>query len=100
MDWYTYGLPPTPDVDDVGKEWRRDADQIGRFIDQCCTTLPNAQVSARALYSTYRQWAENSGERAEAEKKFSERMQDRSFEKARKESGNIYFGIGLLPDGL
>jgi putative DNA primase/helicase len=98
-EWYAYGLPATTDVDDVGKEWRRDADQIGRFIDQSCTTVPNAQVSARALYSAYKEWAESSGERWETEKKFSDRMQERGFEKERKESGNLYLGIGLLAEG-
>ena len=99
QDWYSGGLPATTDVDDVGEEWRRDADQIGRFIEQCCTTPPTAQVSARGLYTAYKQWAESAGERWETEKKLSERMQERGFVKERKESGNIYLGIGLLADG-
>jgi putative DNA primase/helicase len=98
-DWYVHGLPPTTDVDDAEKEWRRDADQIGRFTDQCCSTMPTAQVSARALYSAYKAWADSAGERAEAEKRFSERMHERGFEKERKESGNIYLGVGLLIEG-
>jgi putative DNA primase/helicase len=98
LDWQKHGLPLTAEVDDVGRDWRRDADQIGRFIDQCCTLLPNTQTTARALYAAYRKWAEESGERAETEKKFAERMQERNFEKQRKERGVLYVGIGLLAE--
>ncbi len=97
-EWHAYGLPPTPDVDAAGTQWRRDADQIGRFIDQCCTTQPNTRVSARALYTAYKKWTEDSGERAETEKKFSERMQERNYGKERKESGILYLRIGLLTE--
>jgi putative DNA primase/helicase len=85
LEWQKYGFPPTPEVDDVGRDWKRSADQIGRFIEACCTTVPNAQVTARALYAAYRKWAEEAGEKAEPEKTFSDRMQDRGCRKERKE---------------
>jgi putative DNA primase/helicase len=100
LDWHKHGLPPTPEVDDIAKGWRRDADQIGRFIENCCTTLPTAQVFARPLYAAYKKWAEESGERADSEKKFSDRMQERNFTKERKSQGISYYGIGLLPEFL
>jgi putative DNA primase/helicase len=98
LDWQEHSMPPTPEVDDVAKNWRRDADQIGRFIESCCTTIPTAQVYAQPLYTAYRKWAEESGERAETLKKFSDRLQERNFTKERKEKGVLYFGIGLLAD--
>jgi putative DNA primase/helicase len=91
LDWQKHGLPPPPEVDDVGRDWKRNVDQIGRFIENCCTTLPNGQVTARSLYTAYRKWAEESGEKAEPEKTFSDRMQERNFQKDRKENGVVYF---------
>jgi phage/plasmid-associated DNA primase len=60
--------------------------------------MPTAQAGAHALYLAYRKWAEESGERPETEKKFSERMQERNFKKERRERGLIYYGIGLLAE--
>ena len=98
LDWQKYGLPETPEVDDVGRDWKCKADQIGRFMDNCCTTVRTARVSARALYAAYRKWAEEAGEKAEPENTFSDRMQERGFQKERKEQGVVYFGIGLVAD--
>jgi putative DNA primase/helicase len=98
IDWHKHGLPRTPEVENAGAEWRQDADQIGRFIESCCITLPTAQAKASALYSAYKKWAEESGERFESLKKFAQRMQERVFKKEHKESGAVYFGIGLRVD--
>ena len=99
VDWSKHGLPPAPELEQVASKWKREADQIGRFIENCCTTLPNAQAKARDLYLAYKRWADESGERAEAEKKFAERMQEREFEKERTSRGVIYTGIGLSDEG-
>jgi putative DNA primase/helicase len=97
VEWYQNGLPATiQEIDDLTKRWRRDADQIGRFIENCCITIGNAQVRASDLYLAYKQWAEESGERAESEKRFSDRMADRGFVKDEDRTSRIYRGIGLL----
>jgi putative DNA primase/helicase len=72
-EWSQHGLPMTPEVQQATREWKRDADQIGRFIENRCITLPTAQVPARSLYEAYQRWAEESGERFESEKKFAQR---------------------------
>jgi putative DNA primase/helicase len=98
VEWHQYGLPAIPEIDQVTQQWRRDADQVGRFIENYCITARNAQVKARALYDAYKRWAEGSGERVEPEKKFSQRMRERGFEKQRTESHVLYLGIGLLAE--
>lgn len=95
LKWHQHGLPALPEVEQVTNKWRHDADQIGRFIEAHCITVNNAEARASALYGAYKAWAETSGERVEAEKNFSERLQDRGFEKKRTPRGVLYLGIGL-----
>jgi putative DNA primase/helicase len=94
-EWYQQGLPMIPEIEQVTRGWRRNMDQVGRFIDAMCTTLPNSQVQARDLYLGYRDWAQESGERVEAERNFSDRMAERGFAKDETRRGRIYNGIGL-----
>jgi len=50
VEWNQHGLPTIPEIDQLTQRWRRDADQVGRFIENCCITTPNTQVKARDLY--------------------------------------------------
>jgi len=96
VEWNQHGLPPITEIDELTQRWRCDADQVGRFIENCCVTGEYAEVRARSLYLAYKLWAEESGEQAETEKRFSERMADRGFVKDEDRTGRIYRGIGLL----
>jgi putative DNA primase/helicase len=69
--------------------------QVGRFVSECCITLPTATVKARPLYSAYKKWADDAGEHPMTEKAFGNRLAERGIDKSRGSSGNIYHGIGL-----
>jgi phage/plasmid-associated DNA primase len=92
---------PKP-VEAAGKEWRKESDQIGRFIRERCVTGEFAQAKARGLYRAYKQWAEEVSERFTTETAFGSRVTDLGYEKKRGEAGATYHGIGLAanPDGL
>jgi putative DNA primase/helicase len=97
VEWYQHGLPAAiQEMNQLTQRWRRDSDQVGRFIENCCTTGEYAEVRARNLYLAYKLWAEESGERAESEKRFSDRMEERGFVKDEDRTSRIYRGIGLL----
>jgi len=97
--WYAEGLGKPPDVEEANKSWRAESDQLGRFIDDCCVVREDALVQARPLYSAYKKWAEDGGERPESEKKFSRRMGERGFHKSEKNFGNLYEGLELRVEG-
>jgi len=100
--WYREGLAKPEPVEEAGKEWRKESDQIGRFIRERCVTGEFAQAKARGLYLAYKQWAEEGGERFTTETAFGGRVTDLGYEKKRGEAGTTYHGIGLAsnPDGL
>lgn len=97
--WYKLGLGKPPEVDQANREWRSDSDQIGGFIEECCISGEFSQARGRQLYSAYRQWAENAGERAVRERDFAQRIVERGFAKKHTNNGAIYAGIGLRSDG-
>lgn len=93
--WSREGLGKPPEVEQAAASWRAESDQIGRFIEECCITLPTASVRARRLFDAYKSWAEQGSERVEIETVFSKRLTERQFTKTRTMTGMTYSGIGL-----
>jgi putative DNA primase/helicase len=93
--WYSEGLGKPPAVESAGEEWRSDMDQFGRFIGECCIAGEFAQARARTLYSAYRKWAEEAGERPVMETSFGNTLKERGFTKKHTKNGAVYQGIGL-----
>jgi putative DNA primase/helicase len=52
VEWNQHGLPTMPEIDQLTKRWRRDADQVGRFIENCCVTGEYAEVRATCIWLT------------------------------------------------
>jgi len=98
VQWYRQGLGKPGTVESAGRQWRSDMDHLGRFIEDCCITGEDARGKARVLYSAYRKWADESGERPSAEIVFSRAMAERGFPKKRTNTGAMYSGIGLVVD--
>lgn len=93
--WYAEGLGKPSDVEQAGDAWRVQSDRLGRFIAECCIIGDFAQAKARALYSGYRRWAEEAGERTLTETDFSNAIMERGFSRTHTKSANIYSGIGF-----
>jgi len=93
--WHREGLVRPEPVEVAGKAWRRESDQIGRFISERCIAGEFAQAKARGLYSAYKQGAEEVSERFMTETAFGTRMTELGYEKTRDEAGAVYHGIGL-----
>jgi putative DNA primase/helicase len=93
--WFREGLGCPREIAAAGAEYRREMDQIGRFIRDCCVELPNASAVARRLYSSYRQWAEENGQKPIDEAKFSQTMAEHGYSKRETRENNRYDGIGL-----
>ncbi len=96
--WYAEGLGKPSDVQQAGDTWRAQSDRLGRFIAEYCITGDFVQAKARALYSAYRTWAEEAGERTLTETDFSNALMERDFSKKHTKIGAVYSGIGLAAE--
>ncbi|MGE5647505.1 MAG: phage/plasmid primase, P4 family [Acidobacteriota bacterium] len=95
LRWQDDGLEFPDSVLNATAEYRDESDQVGRFVEEECITLPNCQSPARALYGAYRKWAEGAGEGVVSETEFGRRMTDRGLEKKHTRRGKTYIGVGL-----
>jgi putative DNA primase/helicase len=97
LSWQEKGLAPPPVVIDASKEYRRDEDLIGHFIDDCCYESKGAETTAKDLYDCFKKWWEtNVSRKTLSQKKFGG-MLGKKFQ--RSKSGTCrYFGIRLIDE--
>jgi len=108
--WWTFtqcregasGLLPPQRVIDETKEYQRDEDVVGRFVEDCCELGSHCKVGAAALYKVYREYCKDEGvDKPASNNKFAEavtrvrRSDGERISKKRHNDGRYYEGIGL-----
>lgn len=95
IEWHAAGLEPPAAVLAATEEYLAEEDAIERWIRERCTKAPACQALSTALYRDWKEWSEASGEWAGPQKRFSQALEDRGYEKTRQGgSGKIMF-VGL-----
>lgn len=95
LEWRGDGLQPPACVTEAVEAYRAEADILGRFIDECCEQRPLGQVKSSVFYQRFREFAEQSGERAMPAKDLPNEMARRGFKLKRTESARLFLGIEL-----
>ena len=95
LDWQANGLCVPEAVKDATAEYRGDMDVIGRYLSECCVTLPNASARAQVLYMNYTKWCADSGETPLNAMNFGTRLTEKGFRKEHDYKGVKYNGIGV-----
>lgn len=94
--WLKEGLAPWPnEVQAANDEYRTEQDILGLFLSEC--TIEGADVPEKAgkLYSTYKDWADSNGHKAENNTVFKEQMLARGYSHKRTKAGHFYAGLKL-----
>ncbi|MDE5884873.1 MAG: hypothetical protein K2H29_07365 [Oscillospiraceae bacterium] len=94
--WQEEGLDMPKVVYDAVKEYRREMDVIGTFLNACCTTGSGA-VKASQLYAVYAKWCQENGEYCFPNSKFGKEI-SKNFKKVKKKDSNYYQGLELISD--
>ena len=95
LDWQRSGLQAPDMVRAAVKEYRAEMDILGAFLSENCLIGESFKVSAKALYASYRTWAEKNGERSATQRRFGSAMTERGFDRERTRGGYFYLKIGL-----
>ena len=75
LEWQERGLDPPPAVIDATKEYRRDEDLLGHFIQECCFEDLYTETPAKDLYESFKKWWElNVSRKVISQKRFGGMM--------------------------
>ncbi len=96
LEWQRTGLNPPDIVKAATSEYQAQEDLLGHFIQEMCTTEPNAKVKAGNLYQAYKQWCINNSHKELSGTRFGERIRQKFDATPRTGTGIYYLGIGLL----
>jgi putative DNA primase/helicase len=102
LAWQREGLQVPDVVAEATRNYRREMDVMGQFIDDCCACIPDASVKASAIYAEYCKWCETNHEVALKQRNFGLKLSERGFTSAKGTGGTrLWKGIGLArPSGL
>jgi len=95
LDYQHQGLNPPKVIRDQTAEYRAGEDQIGRFLVEAgIVRNTNVKSESAALYKCYCDWAENNGENAVSNKRFSQDLERAGH--AKKKDGKVFWlGLGI-----
>lgn len=95
LDWRRNGLGRPKTVLEATTEYRRESDQVGRFLSERCILGKDYSVSGGALYNAYVQFCQQQGEKYLANNVFAGQLAKRRLEKKRTSRGLVYQGVAL-----
>lgn len=96
--WQREGLNPPSCVQEATEEYLDAEDAFSLWIEECATEDPNAFESSKALYNSWRRWAEQAGEFVGSKKRLSRELQKRGYEQKRHGSAGTRGYVGLRLD--
>jgi len=98
MEWQREGLQPPAQVQAAVDGYRAEMDTFGAFLDERCVIATDAKARASKLYSAFKQWCDQAGERFVSQRRFGEALAERGLERRKGGATNVYYwhGIGLL----
>jgi putative DNA primase/helicase len=89
--WKNEGLRPPPQVIEATKEYQKNEDNLGKFIEACCVISSEARTKGGDLYKAYQKWCDSNGFKPMWGNKFGVKMAER-FSKGKN---GVYRGIGI-----
>ncbi len=97
LEWQRKGLAAPTAVTDATNEYFETEDALGIWLKECCDTDKSFSDSGGKLFSSWCQWAARAGEFPGSQKRFSQNLSNRGFEKDRSSAGTFFKGIFVRP---
>ncbi|MGH7053815.1 MAG: phage/plasmid primase, P4 family [Stellaceae bacterium] len=98
LEWQRIGLAPPAAVRNATDAYLASEDALAQWLDECCARDPQYAERSSALFANWKRWAETAGEFAGSQKRFSQMLEDRGFERGLNGAGQAIFrGLALKP---
>ena len=93
--WQREGLAPPAAVRDATAAYLDAQDGLGAWLEECCEIDPRGFETRTALFSSWNEWAEASGEHVGTRARFLDALEARGFEPART-AGRGFRGLRII----
>jgi putative DNA primase/helicase len=87
LDWQKKGLEPPECVTKATDEYLAAEDVISAWIEDCCVRDAQSHASTRALFGSWKPWAEQGGQFVGNERWLAGKLEDAGFERRRVQVG-------------
>jgi putative DNA primase/helicase len=77
LEWQRVGLDPPYSMVAATKAYLDEADDVSRFIDECCVLDASARRTTKELYRPWVEWCKDAGLHPGSSKAFTERLKER-----------------------
>lgn len=102
-EWQQERLIAPEPVKRATAAYRVEMDILGKFLSDCCRIGPKLFVSSAALYTAYKEWCSENGERPVRSNDFGERLRERGFRpdtpRIDKKKTRGWWGLDLGAEG-
>lgn len=95
LDWQREGLVAPAAVRAATAEYLEAEDALSSWMDDKCERSPQAKETSTDLFLSWKNWADAAGEPSGAQKRFSQKLEERGFEKVRDKHGRSFQGLRL-----
>jgi putative DNA primase/helicase len=95
LDWQREGLAPPAVVKAATAEYLESEDALTTWFEEKCDRNPQAKETSTDLFISWKNWADAAGEPSGAQKRFSQKLEDRGFEKIKDRHGRSFLGLRL-----
>jgi putative DNA primase/helicase len=100
LEWQRLGLAPPPVVRDATDKYLAAQDVVGEWLDECCTFSPSFTITKKALFESWKAWAESRGHYAGSQRILMETIEGKYpnlTEKRASDGKSALVGITLRP---
>lgn len=91
-DFLDRGLVPPEEVRAATAEYRRDSDQLGRFLEACVEPEPGARVQSSVLHAVFNAWSKANSLSEWKGRGFSDAMTEKGY---KKDKSSVIFWLDI-----
>jgi putative DNA primase/helicase len=95
LAWQREGLSPPAVVTEATAEYLESEDAISCWFEDKCERSPQSRTSSSDLFVSWKNWGDAAGEPVGTQKRFSQKLEERGFQKQRSRYGSEFVGIRL-----
>lgn len=95
LKWQKDGLMVPNEVKDATQEYRREADILPQFLDDCCIAEKTARVASKKLFEAYKSWAVENEDEILKQKAFGTLLKTGGFKASKSNATRYWNGLQL-----